>query len=280
MLLGFSTWAMPNRPIDTIVSYLHSIGYDAIEIGVLPRFSTALEKMDEAERQRIARLLKDYKLKLSAISAYLDFMEQDEAKFSENSVYVQRAIDLATEWFPEPQQPIVVSGFGGQPGELETHQDQLVERLNTLGNYAQERGVVVAMEHHVGNAVETPDQVVAIMEQVDSPAIRINFDISHFNVMGIPIEESVAKVLPYAAHTHIKDESGRAPEHQYLIPGEGEFDYVHYLKVMAEHGYSGTISTEISMMVQQREVYDPLETAKRSYEVVSAAFVEAGVKRG
>lgn len=279
MLLGFSTWAMPELPIDTAVSHLSSIGFDAIEIAVLPRFSTALEKMDSFERKRIPRLLDDYKLKLSAVSAYLSLMEPDAEKFSQNLSYVQRAIELASEWFSEEQQPIVITGFGGAPGDLETQQDQLVERLNALGAQAEKRGVIVALEHHVGNAVETPDQVVAVMEQVESPAIRINFDISHFNVMGIPIEEAVAKVVPHAVHTHVKDESGTAPDHQYLIPGEGEFDYVRYLKAMQAHGYGGTVSVEISVMVQKRPDYDPIESARRSYEVVSQAFEEAGIER-
>jgi len=279
MYLGFSTWAMPALPIDPVVAHLAAVGFDAIEICVLPRFSTALDNLDRAERQRIPKLLRDHKLKLSAVNAYVDLMEQDPSKFAENFAYVQRAADLAAAWMQDGRQPVVVSGFGGRPGELATRQEELVERINKLGDYAQARGVVVALEHHVGNAVETPDQVVSIMQQVTSPGARINFDISHFNVVGIPIEESVDKIIPYAVHTHIKDESGRAPNHQYLIPGEGVFDYVRYLKAMAAHGYKGAISTEISVMVQRRPTYDALATATRSYEIVSQAFVDAGIER-
>lgn len=279
MYLGFSTWAMPALPIDPVVAHLAAVGFDAIEICVLPRFSTALDNLDRAERQRIPKLLRDHKLKLSAVNAYVDLMEQDPSKFAENFAYVQRAADLAAAWIQDGRQPVVVSGFGGRPGELATRQEELVERINKLGDYAQARGVVVALEHHVGNAVETPDQVVSIMQQVTSPGARINFDISHFNVVGIPIEESVDKIIPYAVHTHIKDESGRAPNHQYLIPGEGVFDYVRYLKAMAAHGYKGAISTEISVMVQRRPTYDALATATRSYEIVSQAFVDAGIER-
>lgn len=279
MLLGFSTWAMPNLPIDVAVSHLRTVGFDAIEIGVLPRFSTALDKMDPSERTRIDRLLRDYGIKLSAVSSYLNMMERDEERFAYNLDYVKQAIELADQWREQSPQPIVITGFGGSPGDLDEQQGQLVERLNELGSYAEERGVIVALEHHVGNALELPEQVVSVMTQVESSAIRINFDISHFNVMGIEIEESVEKMMPYTAHTHIKDEAGRAPDHQYLIPGEGDFDYVRYLNAMQAHGYSGVVSTEISMMVQRRPDYDPLATATRSYEVVSQAFEEAGIER-
>jgi len=279
MQLGYSTWGMPNVPIDVSVSQLATLGFDAIEITVLPRFTTALANLDSRERQRIRRLIQDHNLALSAVGAYLDLMAQDAVQFADNFAYVQGAIDLAVDWAQGDRLPVVISGFGGQPGDLATQQAQLVDRLNTLGEYAETRGVTVALEHHVGAALETPDQVVAVMEQVISPAIRVNFDISHFNVMGIAIEESVAKMMPYTVHTHVKDESGRYPTHQYLIPGEGEFDYVRYLKAMQAHGYTGFVSTEISMMVQRRPDYDPIATATRSYQVLSQAFADAEIDR-
>ena len=285
MLLGYSTWGMPDLPIDTTLAHLGHLGFDAVEIGVLPRFSTALDRLDNGEVMRILELLAQHNLVLSAVSSYLSLIEADAARYAENCRYVQRTIDLAADIaekshsLDRPQTPVVISGFGGQPGDLETQQPLLIERLNALDDYAQERHVIVALEHHVGAAVETPDQTVGIMQQVESPAIRINFDISHFNVMGIPIEESVAKLVPYTAHTHVKDELGLSPNHQYLIPGEGEFDYVRYLKAMQAHGYHGVVSTEISMMVQRRPDYDPLATATRSYEVLSRAFADALIAR-
>ncbi len=279
MQLGYSTWGMPTVPIDVSLKHIATLGFDAIEITVLPNFTTAVAKLDSGERKRIAQLLRDHKLALSAVGSYLNLMEQDPAQFAQNLAYVQSAIDLAVDWTRDGQQPVVISGFGGQPGDLATQQDQLVERLNRLGEYAQARGVTMALEHHVGAAVETPDQTVAIMQQVASPAIRLNFDISHFNAVGVPIEESVAKMMPYTVHTHVKDERGRYPNHEYLIPGEGEFDYVRYLKAMCAHGYTGFVSTEISLMVQRRPHYDPLATATQSYKVLSRAFAEAGIER-
>jgi sugar phosphate isomerase/epimerase len=279
MKLGYSTWGMPTVAIDTILSHLSALGYEAVEICVLPRFCTALATLDSGERRRIAALLQQQNLTLSAVNYYVSLMEKDADLYAHNLAGVKSAIDLAVEWTQHDRPPVVVSGIGGKPGDLETQQAQLVDRLNELGYYAEERGITVALEHHVGNAAETPEQTIGLLSQVESPAIRANFDISHFNVIGIPIEESVAKMFPYAAHTHVKDELGRAPDHAYLVPGEGEFDYVTYLKSMAAHGYTGAISVEISTMVQRRPDYDPLATAARSYAVVAQAFEDAGIDR-
>lgn len=279
MKLGYSTWGMPTVSIDVILEHLAQLGFDGVEIGVLPGFTTAVNKLDNHERRRILQLLKKHNLTLSAISSYLSMMEPEAETHARHLAQVQGAIDLAIEWPQDGKPPIVITGIGGKPGQLEKFQGQLVDRLGELGEYAQTRGVTVALEPHIGAAIETPDQMVAFMGLIQSPAIRVNFDISHFNILGIPIEESVTKMLPYTAHTHVKDEQGRYPDYEYLIPGEGEFDYVRYLKAMHAQGYQGFISVEISKMVQRRPNYDPLAAATQSYQIVSQAFVEAGLER-
>lgn len=279
MKLCYSSWGLPKVPIDNIIQHIAGLGYDAIEIAVLPNWSTELNKLDSSERRHIAQLLRDHHLPLTAVGSYLSMIEPDDEKFASNLDYVQRAINLAVEWAQDGKPPIVITGFGGRRGELDANRARLVERLQTLGEYAQARGVTIALEAHIDAAVETPDQTVAILQDVNSPAIRANFDISHFNVLGIPIEESIAKMISYSPHTHVKDERGIHPNYEYLIPGEGEFDYVRYLKAMQAAGYEGAISVEISMMVQRRPDYDPFATAVESYRVVAAAFEKAGVKR-
>jgi sugar phosphate isomerase/epimerase len=87
----------------------------------------------------------------------------------------------------------------------------------------------------------------------------------------------IAHLAPRSRHTHVKDERGIAPDHEFLIPGEGEMDYPRYLRAMDKAGYDGHIVVEISLMVQRRPHYDPLAAAAQSYAVLSHAFAEAAV---
>ena len=86
-------------------------------------------------------------------------------------------------------------------------------------------------------------------------------------------------MIAYTVHAHVKDQRGRYPDHAFLIPGEGTFDYVNYLQTMEAYGYDGFINAEVSVMVQHRPNYDPLAAATLSYETLSRAFVEAGIER-
>jgi inosose dehydratase len=171
----------------------------------------------------------------------------------------------------------VLTTPGGRPENYEQQKELLAERLAGLGAEALKRGVVIALEAHVGALLDIPEHAVEVLGMVNSPAIRLNFDISHFNVMGYTIADSVRMMVPYSVHTHIKDEAGAYPNHRFLIPGEGVFDYVTYLQEMQKAGYSGFIVPEISIMRQRQPGYDPMAAAARSYEVLSKAFAEAGV---
>ena len=55
MKLGFSTWAMPEIPIETSIEHIAKLGYDGITIAVLPRFSTSLDTLDSARRKQIKK---------------------------------------------------------------------------------------------------------------------------------------------------------------------------------------------------------------------------------
>lgn len=279
MKLGYSTWGMPTVPVDVALSHLAGLGFDGVELTVLPGYSTELAILTKSERRRILKLLKKHGLELPAIAGHTSLMESDPTAHAANLKRLKQVIDLAVDWAGPDGPPAIDTTAGSQPDEWESRKGELVARTQELAEYAHAKGVTLAMEPHVGSIIDTPQKMVELIRLVDLPNVRVNFDISHFNVMGYSIEESVSALAPYAVHTHVKDETGRAPHHQFLIPGEGIFDYVAYLHAMQRHGYTGYISAEVSVMVQRRSNYDPLLAASQTYATLSTAFASAGIER-
>ena len=280
MKLGYSTWGMPTVPIDTAIPHLANLGYDGVELTIIPRFTTELSTLDATDRKRIASLLKEHNLALPAIAAHSSLLETDPERHAQNMWRLKGGVDLAVELAQGDAPPAVNTTPGGKPEEWDTQKDFLVERVGALVDYGAARGVTIAMEPHVGAIIDTPAKVLELLKIVNSPYLKVNFDISHFDIIGMSTEETVAALAPVSIHTHVKDQRGIAPDHEFLIPGEGPFDYVHYLKEMQTHGYDGFITAEVSFMVQGREDYDPLAAATLSYETLSRAFTEAGIDRG
>ena len=280
MRLCYSTWSMQKPGVDDIVTNLAAMGYDSIELTVIPGWSTELDTLDKTERKRIRQLLDDHGLALPAIAGHRPLLALDPDEHVENWRRLTGAIDLCVDWAgPDGPPSLDTTAGAGHDRKWDDCKDLLVERLTRLCDYAKERGVTVGIEPHVSDLLETPERTRELLSLVNHPSLKVTFDISHFNVQGIPIEHSVELMAPVACFTHIKDESGRVPDFQFLIPGEGDFDYVRYLRAMHRAGWTGDIGIEISLMVQRRPNYDPWSAARQSYAVVSKAFEEAGVPR-
>jgi sugar phosphate isomerase/epimerase len=278
MKLGYSTWGMPNVPIDVAVPRIAEMGYDGVEITVLPHYTTALEKMDAAERRRIKRMLKEYRLALPAIAAHSSFVATDAEQHQANITRLRNAVDLAVEWADDAS-PAVNTTTGGKPDEWEQLKDVLAERLAELVEFATARGVTIALEPHVGGAVDRPEKVLWLIEQIASPFLKVNTDYSHFQAQGLTVEESVPPLMPYTVHAHVKGVRGLAPQFEFLVPGEDDFDYAHYLRVTADAGYDGFQTVEVSVMVQRRPDYDPFASAELAYRTLARAFEAAGIQR-
>ena len=279
MKLGYSTWGMPTVPIEIAIRHISKLGFDGIELTVIPGYTTELSTLNSSERQRIAKLLKDHHLQLSAISAHSNLLATDKETYQQSMRRLKGGVDLAVELAEAGIMPAVNTTPGGSPNQWEELKLFLVERINELVDYAKLQGVTIAMEPHVGAIIDTPDKMRECLDLVDSPYFKVNFDISHFDVVGFSVEEAVAALAPHSIHTHVKDQRGRHPDFEFLIPGEGDFDYVTYLKEMLKFNYDGFITVEVSTMVQKRKDYDPLAAATLSYQTLSHAFAVASIER-
>jgi sugar phosphate isomerase/epimerase len=273
MKIGYCTWGMPQVPIDTIIPFLELTGYDGVELTVIPGYTTELSRLDSAERKRIAKMLRDHHLELPAIAAQTHMVDRDPELAAVNMKRLTDAVDLAVEWAIDGKPPAVDTTVGGSPQEWDELRDLMFERMATLVRYAEQRGIIIAAEPHVGSMLDTPARVLELLKAIPSPNLKLNFDISHFNVMGIPISESVPALGPHTVHTHVKDERGVVPDFEFLIPGEGEF-----LHAMKAAGYDDYITAEISIMVQRRPNYDPMAAAEQTYRVLFDAFQQAGLR--
>jgi sugar phosphate isomerase/epimerase len=279
MLLSYSTWGMPQVPIDAAVAHCATLGFDGLELTVIPGWSTDAAGLDSSDRRRVRKLYDDHHLELCGMSGNTQLLVDDPNVRHENMTRFRSYLDLASE-LQQPDEHLTVSTTSsGEPGEWDSRKRELVERFGDLATYAQRVGVIVGMEPHVGATLCRPEQVLWLIEQINSPALTIHFDISHFNVQGLDMDETVAYLAPHSLHTHVKDERGIAPNHEFLIPGEGDMDYVGYLKAMDRAGYDGHIVVEVSLMVQRRPKYDPFAAATQSYNVLSQAFVDASISR-
>jgi sugar phosphate isomerase/epimerase len=279
MQLGFTTWSMVTVRAEEAIPLLAGIGYDCIELAVVPGWRDGVDLLTPSRRRRIKQLLREYEIALVAVAGNTDLLADDADEFAENWQNLTDTVDLAVEWAGRDGPPAVDTFIGGACGEWQQKREMVFDRLGRLCDYAAERGVRIALQPHMDGALDTPDKVPGLVEAVARPNLGITLDINDFSVQGMAVEDVVRQLGRYTVLSQVKDERGRQPDYQFVIPGDGEFDYVRYLRALTTAGYAGSVCVEISLRVQRLPGFDPTAAAVQSYRVLAAAFDEAGVPR-
>ncbi len=279
MKLGYSTWGMPSVEMDEAVPHLAGLGYDGVEITVIPGYKTELGTLDAGERRRIRSLFTAHGVEMPAIAGHTSLLDQDVRAHATNMKRLKDTVELAADLTMGDLVPCLDTTPGGRPEDWPKVRDRLLNEVGDLVDFGARLGVTIAMEPHIGCCLCDVERTLWLLGKLDSPFLKLNYDISHFEVAGVPTAESVAALAPHTVHTHVKDQRGTTPDFEFLIPGEGDFDYVAYLDAMKEAGYDDYITVEVSMMVQQRENYDPLDAAALAYRTLEAAFETSEAER-
>lgn len=315
MRIGYNTWSMATVPYGEFIPALAEIGYTSLAVSVVPGYGIAgrqvpnaadLSALSAEDRRRIKEGCAARGLELAAVVGNQPVIEADPERSRAALARLRETIDFCVEVAPPGQPlPTMNTGSGGRPADFEATKGQLVERLGALAEYARTRGVTVAVEPHVGAAIDTPERSEWLVRAVDHPHLRLDFDVSHFEVVGIPTAGAVARLVPLSASVEIKDQrfrytagadrapagwgvegngsgralapDGREVEYQFLLGGEGDFDLPGYLRLMQGAGWTGAVGFEASVQCQARPGYDALREARRTYAWMRDGWARAGV---
>jgi len=84
------------------------------------------------------------------------------------------------------------------------------------------------------------------VRKVDSPNLRLLFDIYHQQVTEGNIIERLTKNLDAVGHVHVADVPGR---HQ---PGTGELNFANIMNALKDAGYDGFVGLEFAPTVSSK----------------------------
>jgi sugar phosphate isomerase/epimerase len=208
----------------------------------------------KSEIPQVKKQIADLGVKLAAYSIGNDFFQPGAEARTGQLEHVKQSVDIANEL--EVNLLRVFSGGHAEGYTLEQGMDWVVEGLSASAEYARQRGVTLALENH-GLIAGRSDQVKDIIERVNSPALRANFDTGNFLLVGQNPSDAIRELAPLAALVHLKDFRPAPPGqtvHVYkgldgslftgAVTGEGSVDLPLIVSVLREHGYDGWLSLE------------------------------------
>ncbi|MEQ1824536.1 MAG: sugar phosphate isomerase/epimerase family protein [Pirellula sp.] len=271
--LGFSQYGMKTLPLDAALKVCAEIGYKHVELSLNAGYDTEPTAFSSESRKVAASMLKELKLGLPCLMVMMSLVADDKSH-TQALELIAAASQLGRDLVPD-QPPILETILGGSPGKWDQQKAGMADRLNDWVAAAEKAKTVIAIKAHANSAVNSPDRLLWLLDQVKSPAIQVAYDYSHFEMQGIDMEESMRLLLPRTRFIHVKDSQGDAAKFQFLLPGEGRTDYVKYFTLLRQHGYSGPVCVEVSGQVFNKPNYDPVAAAKQCYTTLSAAMKKA-----
>jgi sugar phosphate isomerase/epimerase len=158
--LAFSAWAMRDLPIERQVEIVASCGYKGIELVSAPGAAVEPAKLDSNARRHIRDTIARGGLGVTAIAGHGDLIAEDPLKRAANEAHVRASIDLAAELGA----PALVCMAYGKPETYGVDRDRIVDAYGRMAGYAEARGVVLAVEPHVGQAIDLPEKCVWLIE--------------------------------------------------------------------------------------------------------------------
>ncbi|MCL6547843.1 MAG: sugar phosphate isomerase/epimerase [Alicyclobacillus sp.] len=254
MKISLSMWSVHKYWYDGSWDVLDFIDFAATTKAAGVELLSIFWRDKERELPLVEQALRDRGLALACFAACnnlaVSSQEERKAQLQDilDSVDVARRLGAAVVR--------VFSGDKDPETPFETARGWIIEGLRQAADYALRQGVTLCLENH-GYFAGKADQVLDILTEVGSPALRSTFDTGNFLLVSDHPNEAIQKLKPYVGHVHFKDfqpVDENYPGNTYAaldgrryagkIAGEGSVDLRYILEQLRTVGYQGWLTVE------------------------------------
>ena len=140
---------------------------------------------------------------------------------------------------------------------------RLVDSLQEVLDYANDRGVTIGFEPEPRMFIDTMKRFGDLQQRLNAPNLKLTLDIGHLHCQGeTPITDYISKWKGDIVNIHIEDM--RVGIHEHLMFGEGEMDFPPILTALRGANYCGGIHVELS-----RHSHEGPTAAKKAYDFLA-----------
>jgi hydroxypyruvate isomerase len=141
---------------------------------------------------------------------------------------------------------IIISQVGDELPDISRDEQKqaLIDGLSRSAKLLEGTDLILAAEplnllvDHAGYFLSRSDEAAEIIRAVDSPNVRMLYDIYHQQITEGDLIRNIRKYADLIAHYHLADHPGR---HE---PGTGEINYHNVLQAIRDTGYRGYVGLE------------------------------------
>jgi hydroxypyruvate isomerase len=227
---SFSWWCFANRgvPPDALLAGAAKIGYEAVDL------------IDE----ELWPVAVKHGLSLAAMNGHTSI--ENGLNRAENAPRIEDELSARIAKAAKWKIPALIC-FAGNRGDLEDKPAiaQCAETLARVASFANDAGVMLILEL-LNSKVDHPDYQcdhtswgVQVIEQVNSPAVKLLYDIYHMQIMEGDVIRTIQNNHRHIGYYHTAGNPGRCQpdEHQ-------EINYPAIYSAILATGYRGIVSHE------------------------------------
>ena len=261
MKLACAGWGFREMPLEVYFKVAADLEVHYVEVncqaGVPPHVQ---EDMKEDQVGAVKRSADACGVEIVALAPGSDFTLEDPGDLEREVLRVKRIIDLG-----ERLESSVIRLFAGWIGEekiTEATYRQVAECFDEVGEYAGDKGIVLALENH-GGVTANIERTRRIMESISSDAVGLNYDPANFAHSGEDPVEAVRALKDYIVYVHLKDYLSEEAEETFCALGEGRIEWEPIFSELSDF-YQGYFA------IEYERPDDVVEGTRKS-----AAFVKA-----
>jgi sugar phosphate isomerase/epimerase len=147
----------------------------------------------------------------------------------------------------------------------------VIEVCKELAPAARELDMLILLENHAKNVLESIADYEEIFSAIDSPHIAMCCDVAHFWGSGIDPLEVIEKFHPRIRHVDLKDNRTKGGGHNVVPYGEGVTDFKAIGEALVARNYHGYLLLEMAW----REPREPIVANLRKGRDLFLPYVRA-----
>jgi D-psicose/D-tagatose/L-ribulose 3-epimerase len=244
--------AFEGRPFAESCRILRSVGYTGIEIAPLTLGEDPLA-LRASERRELRDIMAGEGLEFVGLHWLLvmpfpvHVTTPDLALRERSWQYVRGLIDLCADLSPDTTEAHGIMVFGS-PKQRSTTGGitpaegvrNFVAGLASIVAHAEDRGVTILVEalpHSQCDVIHTLEEAVAVVRELNSPAVATIFDCHNAEDETEPHDLLIQRHFELVRHVHVNEMDGKHP-------GAGMYDFARILDMLRKLEYRGWVSVE------------------------------------
>jgi inosose dehydratase len=248
MKASFHSVGLCRDPVLAALRKAYAAGYAAFELNAetLPWAEPHVTPATSAaERAAIAAAAQELGMVIDAVSAHIPMVDADSKTRRKSVDFVNGCIALAAD----VKAPVVhiLSGPLASGVDRRDAWRWFADAVSTTTQFAQDRGVTLAIEAIAGHMFRSIDDFHALRRDLPGVPFQINLDPSHLIVHGEDPRRLVVEIGDEIVHVHMKDGAGRYPAFSFPPLGAGEIDFGGLVEELRKHNYSGSFEYEANV---------------------------------